>query len=46
MRDVHLLPIDVAVGEIGPGECGLIDEQEARRLRSTGKFVLAWSLER
>jgi mannose-6-phosphate isomerase len=46
MRDVHLLPIDAAVGEIGPGECGLIDEQEARRLRSTGKFVLAWSLER
>jgi hypothetical protein len=29
---------------VGPGECALIDEQDARRLRSDGKFVLAWSL--
>ncbi len=43
MHDVQLLPIDVAVSGIGPGECGLIDEREARRLRSDGKFVLAWS---
>jgi len=46
MRDVQLLPIDVAVSGIGPGECGLIDEQEVRRLRSEGTFVLAWSLAR
>jgi len=44
MRDVQLLPIDVAVSGVGPGECALIDEQAARRLRSDGKFVLAWSL--
>jgi mannose-6-phosphate isomerase len=44
MRDVQLLPIDVAVSGIGPGECGLIDEHQARRLRSDGTFVLAWSL--
>jgi mannose-6-phosphate isomerase len=41
--DVQLLPIDVAVGGIGPGECALIDEHAARRLRSEGIFVLAWS---
>jgi mannose-6-phosphate isomerase len=45
MRDVQLLPIDVAVGGVGPGECALVSEHEARRLRSAGKFVLAWSLE-
>ena len=44
MRDVQLLPIDVAVGGISPGECALIDEHAARRLRSDGVFVLAWSL--
>ena len=26
MRDVQLLPIDAAVGGVGPGECALIDE--------------------
>ena len=46
MRDVQLLPIDVAVAGIGPGECGLVDESAARRLRSSGTFVLAWSLPR
>ncbi len=46
ISDVQLLPIDVAVGEIGAGECGLIDEHAARRLRSDGTFVLAWSLAR
>lgn len=44
MRDVQLLPIDVAVGATGPGECALIDDHAARRLRSEGTFVLAWSL--
>ncbi len=44
MRDVQLLPIDVEVSGVGPGECALIDEQAARRLRSDGTFVLAWSL--
>ncbi len=44
MRDVQLLPIDVAVGGVDPGECALIDEHAARRLRSEGTFVLAWSL--
>ncbi|MDQ3074964.1 MAG: class I mannose-6-phosphate isomerase [Pseudomonadota bacterium] len=43
MRDVQLLPIDVAVGGVAPGECALIDDHAARRLRSDGKFVLAWS---
>ncbi len=46
MRDVQLLPIDAAVGGVAPGECALIDDQAARRLRSEGKFVLAWSLTR
>ena len=44
MRDIQLLPIDVAVAGVAPGECALIDEHAARRLRSDGKFVLAWSL--
>ena len=44
MRDVQLLPIDVAVGGVGPGECALIDDHAARHLRSEGTFVLAWSL--
>ena len=44
MRDVQLLPIDAPAGGVGPGECALIDEQQARRLRSDGTFVLAWSL--
>ncbi len=44
MLDVLLLPINSAAGGIGPGECGLIDEQQARRLRSEGTFVLAWSV--
>jgi mannose-6-phosphate isomerase len=44
MRDVQVLPIDKPVGGIGPGDCALVDEHAARRLRSEGKFVLAWSL--
>jgi len=44
IRDVQLLPIDAPVNGIGAGECGLIDEHQARRLRSDGTFVLAWSL--
>ena len=44
LRDVQLLPIDAPAGGVGPGECALIDEHQARRLRSDGKFVLAWSL--
>jgi mannose-6-phosphate isomerase len=46
LRDVQLLPIDGAVSGIKPGECALIDEHAARRLRSEGTFVLAWSLAR
>ena len=46
LRDVQLLPIDAAAGGIGPGECALIDDHAARRVRSEGKFVLAWSLPR
>ncbi|MBA3729918.1 MAG: class I mannose-6-phosphate isomerase [Sphingomonas sp.] len=42
--DVQLLPIDVPVAGVKPGECALIDEHAARRLRSAGTFVLAWSL--
>ena len=44
IRDVQLLPIDAAVAGIGPGECALIDPKSARKLRSDGTFVLAWSL--
>jgi mannose-6-phosphate isomerase len=44
MRDVQLIPIDVAVSGIGPGECALIDPHIARTLRSVGKFVLTWSV--
>ena len=46
IRDVQLLPINVAVAGVGPGECALIDEHAARRLRSDGTFVLAWSVPR
>lgn len=42
--DVQLLPIDAAVAGIAPGQCALVDEHAARRLRSDGTFVLAWSL--
>ncbi|MDQ3074411.1 MAG: class I mannose-6-phosphate isomerase [Pseudomonadota bacterium] len=45
IRDVQLLPIDAAVGGIGPGECALIDPKAARSLRSPGTFVLAWSID-
>lgn len=44
IRDVQLLPIDAPVAGIGPGECALIEPSAARALRSTGKFVLAWSV--
>ncbi|MDQ3144863.1 MAG: class I mannose-6-phosphate isomerase [Pseudomonadota bacterium] len=44
IREVQLLPIDAAVGGIGPGECALIDARAARALRSSGTFVLAWSV--
>ena len=44
--DVQLLPIDAPAAGVGPGECALIDEHAARRVRSEGKFVLAWSLAR
>jgi mannose-6-phosphate isomerase len=46
LRDVQLLPMDASVGGIQPGECALIDDRAARRLRSEGTFVLAWSLAR
>jgi mannose-6-phosphate isomerase len=45
MRDVQLLPIDTPISGIGVGECALINEECARRLRSDGRFVLAWSLD-
>ena len=44
MRDIQLLPIDAPVAGVAPGECALVDEHQARRLRSEGKFVLAWSV--
>jgi mannose-6-phosphate isomerase len=44
LRDVQLLPIDGTVSGVKPGECALIDEHAARRLRSDGTFVLAWSM--
>jgi mannose-6-phosphate isomerase len=44
--DVQLLPIDAPVAGIEPGQCALVDEHAARRLRSDGTFVLAWSLGR
>ena len=44
LRDVQLLPIDAPVDGTLPGECALIDEHAARRLRSDGTFVLAWSV--
>ena len=43
LRDVQLLPIDVPVGIVTPGECSLIDQGAARTLVSGGTFVLAWS---
>lgn len=43
MRDVQLLPIDVPLGIVGPGECALIEEGAARTLMGDGTFVLAWS---
>ena len=46
ISDIQLLPIDAPVANILPGECALVDEFSARRLRSEGKFVLAWSLGR
>jgi mannose-6-phosphate isomerase len=45
IHDVQLLPIDASVGELGPGECALIDSGTARSLASEGRFVLAWSTE-
>ena len=45
MRDVQLLPIDIPVGVVKPGECALIDEGAARTLNSSGTYVLAWSTE-
>lgn len=43
ISDIQLLPIDAPVAGVRPGECALVDESSARRLRSEGKFVLAWS---
>ena len=43
MRDVQLLPIDLPLGVVNPGECALIDEGTARTLIGSGTFVLAWS---
>ena len=45
MREVQVLPIDEPVAGLAPGECGLIDVEAARALRSRGRFVLAWSSE-
>ena len=46
LRDVQLLPIDAPAAGVGAGECALIDEHAARRVRSDGRFVLAWSVGR
>ena len=43
MRDVQLLPLDLPVGIVKPGECALIEPGAARTLMSGGRFVLAWS---
>ena len=43
MRDIQLLPIDAAVGDVAPGECALLDSERAQNLTSVGTFVLAWS---
>lgn len=43
IRDVQLLPIDAKVQDLAPGECALVDDDEARTLTSGGTFVLAWS---
>jgi mannose-6-phosphate isomerase len=43
LRDVQLLPLDVPLGIVRPGECALIDEGAARTLMVDGTFVLAWS---
>lgn len=44
LRDVQLLPVDVPLGIVNPGECALIDEGAARTLMCDGTFVLAWSM--
>lgn len=43
-RDIQLLPIDEAVNGTASGQCALVDLDEARDLRSSGRFVLAWSI--
>jgi mannose-6-phosphate isomerase len=45
MHDVQLLPIDAEAAEVQPGECALIENDQARDLTSDGTFVLAWSTE-
>ena len=45
MHDVQLLPIDAAVADVAPGECALVEVEQARELDGGGTFVLAWSTE-
>ena len=44
--DIQLLPVDEPVGGVSAGACGLVDRHEVGRLRSDGRFVLAWSIGR
>ena len=45
MHDIQLLPIDIGVETVAPGECALVEAKHARDLTSGGTFVLAWSTE-
>ena len=45
MHDIQLLPIDAAVEDVAPGECALVETEQARNLTAKGTFVLAWSTE-
>ncbi|HTG64175.1 MAG TPA: hypothetical protein VL917_05875, partial [Sphingomicrobium sp.] len=45
MHDVQLLPIGAAVADVAPGECALVEVEQARELDGGGTFVLAWSTE-
>lgn len=44
LDEIQLLPIDAAMAGIAPGECALLNSDEAVALRSDGRFVLAWPL--
>ena len=43
IHDIQLLPVDAPVADAAPGECALIDLDQAPQLTGGGTFVLAWS---